>query len=33
MAQGLELVHKKLYLKNNPQDVQEFSFSHGYILL
>lgn len=26
----LELVHNKLYLANKPEDVQEFSISHGF---
>lgn len=32
-AWELELVHNKLYLKNKPPEVQEFSISHGYNLL
>jgi len=32
-AWELELVHNKLYLKNRPPEVQEFSISHGYNLL
>ncbi len=26
----LELIHEKLYLKNKPQEVQNFSISHGF---
>lgn len=29
----LELIHDKLYLVNKPEDVQEFSISHGFNLL
>ena len=29
----LELIHDKLYLANKPEDVQEFSISHGFNLL
>jgi len=32
-AWEIELVHNKLYLKNKPPEVQEFSISHGYNLL
>lgn len=32
-AWELELVHSKLYLRNKPPEVQEFSISHGYNLL
>lgn len=32
-AWELELVHNKLYLKNKPAEVQEFSISHGFNLL
>lgn len=32
-AWELELVHDKLYLKDKPSEIQEFSISHGYNLL
>lgn len=32
-AWELELVHNKLYLKDKPPEIQEFSISHGYNLL
>jgi hypothetical protein len=32
-AWELEFLHHKLYLKNNPPDVQHFEVSHGYNLL
>lgn len=32
-AWELEMMHQKLYLENNPPEVQDFSITHGYNLL